>query len=170
MKLITFLAISKYEYYVIKPRNERLLKVVIKSLRIKTSLEELKTGLKEKTSRCQKCGEDRRTGEWPIKEKLQESTCINCNDKCREAPWRGCRTFSKPVPKNGKCIEKSAQIPAKLAFLPVKILHILAPIALLNEIDSIFAAFPKFFEALPEKQRTDNNLYIPAGPFGSFFL
>ncbi|GFW68456.1 nucleic-acid-binding protein from transposon X-element [Trichonephila clavipes] len=47
------------------------------------------------TPRCLKCGKDHRTGDCPIKEKLEKPRCINCNQEGHVASLRSCTAFPK---------------------------------------------------------------------------
>ncbi|GIZ03743.1 nucleic-acid-binding protein from transposon X-element [Caerostris extrusa] len=45
-KIITYLIKAKYEYYIIRPRNERPIKIVVKGLPFDTNINEINTNLK----------------------------------------------------------------------------------------------------------------------------
>ncbi|GBN02169.1 hypothetical protein AVEN_189915-1, partial [Araneus ventricosus] len=49
-------------------------------------------------SRCLKCGENHRTNECHIKERMETPKCINCNQLGHVASWMGCEKFPKPKP------------------------------------------------------------------------
>ncbi|GFT59875.1 hypothetical protein TNCV_982211 [Trichonephila clavipes] len=51
-------------------------------------------------TRCLKCGEEHRTGQCSIKEKINNPTCINCNAKGHMASSTECPLF--PKPRKGK--------------------------------------------------------------------
>ncbi|GFT97992.1 uncharacterized protein TNCV_3125781 [Trichonephila clavipes] len=53
-------------------------------------------------TRCLKCGEEHRTGQCNIKEKINNPTCINCNAKGHMASSTECPLF--PKPRKGKCL------------------------------------------------------------------
>ncbi|GFX29395.1 probable RNA-directed DNA polymerase from transposon BS [Trichonephila clavipes] len=53
-------------------------------------------------TRCLKCGESHKTGDCPIKEKLENPTCINCNQKGHMANSHRCPKYSKVQPKKGE--------------------------------------------------------------------
>ncbi|GFW29803.1 nucleic-acid-binding protein from transposon X-element [Trichonephila clavipes] len=46
-------------------------------------------------TRCLKCGESHRTNDCPIKEKIQNPVCINCNKTGHMANWSQCEEFQK---------------------------------------------------------------------------
>ncbi|GFR25850.1 nucleic-acid-binding protein from transposon X-element [Trichonephila clavata] len=50
-------------------------------------------------TRCLKCGQQHRTGECPIKDKIENPTCINCGEKGHLANSHRCAKFPKPQPK-----------------------------------------------------------------------
>ncbi|GFR14974.1 hypothetical protein TNCT_351031 [Trichonephila clavata] len=52
------------------------------------------------TTRCLKCGENHRTGQCSIKDKIENPTCINCNAKGLMASSSECPLY--PKPKKGK--------------------------------------------------------------------
>ncbi|GFT92325.1 nucleic-acid-binding protein from transposon X-element [Trichonephila clavipes] len=52
-------------------------------------------------TRCLKCGEPHRTGD-PIKTKIENPTCINCQQKGHLANSHRCPKFPKPKPKKGE--------------------------------------------------------------------
>ncbi|GFS80863.1 nucleic-acid-binding protein from transposon X-element [Trichonephila clavipes] len=53
-------------------------------------------------TRCLKCGEPHKTGDCPIKTKIENPTCINCQQKGHLANSHRCPKFPKPKPKNGE--------------------------------------------------------------------
>ncbi|GFU49573.1 probable RNA-directed DNA polymerase from transposon X-element [Trichonephila clavipes] len=53
-------------------------------------------------TRCLKCGESHKTGDCPIKEKLENPTCINCNQKGHMANSHRCPKYPKVQPKKGE--------------------------------------------------------------------
>ncbi|GFX75389.1 uncharacterized protein TNCV_1724031 [Trichonephila clavipes] len=53
-------------------------------------------------TRCLKCGENHRTGQCPIKEKIENPLCINCNTKGHMASSTECPLFPKPRKGTGK--------------------------------------------------------------------
>ncbi|GFT49236.1 nucleic-acid-binding protein from transposon X-element [Trichonephila clavipes] len=55
-------------------------------------------------TRCLKCGESHRTNECPIKEKIENPVCINCNKTRHMANWSQCEEFPKRKPKKGETI------------------------------------------------------------------
>ncbi|GFV89597.1 hypothetical protein TNCV_3032061 [Trichonephila clavipes] len=48
-----------------------------------------------KVPRCLKCSKEHRTGECPIKERLDTPHCINCDADGHTANWRSCPAFPK---------------------------------------------------------------------------
>ncbi|GFU46328.1 hypothetical protein TNCV_2994801 [Trichonephila clavipes] len=52
--------------------------------------------------RCLKCGESHRTSDCPIKEKITNPICINCNKRGHMANWSQCEEFPKRKPKKGE--------------------------------------------------------------------
>ncbi|GFV96863.1 hypothetical protein TNCV_4350761 [Trichonephila clavipes] len=50
-------------------------------------------------TRYLKCGESHRTSDCPIKEKITDPICINCNKKGHMANWSQCEEFPKRKPK-----------------------------------------------------------------------
>ncbi|GFW49837.1 nucleic-acid-binding protein from transposon X-element [Trichonephila clavipes] len=55
-------------------------------------------------TRCLKCGESHRTNECPIKEKIKNPVCINCNKTGHMANWSQCEEFPKRKPRKGETI------------------------------------------------------------------
>ncbi|GFV08409.1 nucleic-acid-binding protein from transposon X-element [Trichonephila clavipes] len=55
-------------------------------------------------TRCLKCGESHRTSDCPIKEKITNPICINCNKTGYMANWSQCEEFLKRKSKNGETI------------------------------------------------------------------
>ncbi|GFT99148.1 putative RNA-directed DNA polymerase from transposon X-element [Trichonephila clavipes] len=55
-------------------------------------------------TRCLKCGESHRTNECPIKDKIQNPVCINCNKTGHMANWSQCEEFPKRKPRKGETI------------------------------------------------------------------
>ncbi|GFV61431.1 nucleic-acid-binding protein from transposon X-element [Trichonephila clavipes] len=55
-------------------------------------------------TRCLKCGESHRTSECPIKEKIENPVCINCNKTGHMANWSQCEEFPKRKLKKGETI------------------------------------------------------------------
>ncbi|GFV43252.1 nucleic-acid-binding protein from transposon X-element [Trichonephila clavipes] len=53
-------------------------------------------------TRCLKCGEPHKTGDCPIKSKIENPTCINCQQKGHLANSHRCPKFPKPKPKKGE--------------------------------------------------------------------
>ncbi|GFX05655.1 hypothetical protein TNCV_3435591 [Trichonephila clavipes] len=53
-------------------------------------------------TRCLKCGEPHRTNDCPIKEKIANPICINCNETGRMANWSQCEEFPKIKQKKGE--------------------------------------------------------------------
>ncbi|GFU86255.1 probable RNA-directed DNA polymerase from transposon X-element [Trichonephila clavipes] len=53
-------------------------------------------------TRCLKCGESHKTGDCPIKEKIENPTCINCNQKGHMANSHRCPKYPKVQPKKGE--------------------------------------------------------------------
>ncbi|GFV62857.1 nucleic-acid-binding protein from transposon X-element [Trichonephila clavipes] len=54
---------------------------------------------------CLKCSKEHRTGECPIKERLDTPHCINCNTDGHPANWRSCPAFPKIKNKKGAPVE-----------------------------------------------------------------
>ncbi|GFT40192.1 uncharacterized protein TNCV_1526971 [Trichonephila clavipes] len=55
--------------------------------------------------RCLKCSKEHRTGECPIKERLETPHCINCDADGHTANWRSCPAFPKIKTKKGEATE-----------------------------------------------------------------
>ncbi|GFW71941.1 nucleic-acid-binding protein from transposon X-element [Trichonephila clavipes] len=55
-------------------------------------------------TRCLKCGESHLTNECPIKEKIENPVCINCNKTGHMANWSQCEEFPKRKPRKGETI------------------------------------------------------------------
>ncbi|GFV18527.1 uncharacterized protein TNCV_2871601 [Trichonephila clavipes] len=55
-------------------------------------------------TRCLKCGESHRTNECPIKDKIQNPVCINCNKTGHMANWSQSEEFPKRKPRKGETI------------------------------------------------------------------
>ncbi|GFS64171.1 nucleic-acid-binding protein from transposon X-element [Trichonephila clavipes] len=53
-------------------------------------------------TRCLKCGEPHKRGDCPIKSKIENPTCINCQQKGHLANSHRCPKFPKPKPKKGE--------------------------------------------------------------------
>ncbi|GFY08293.1 PRE_C2HC domain-containing protein [Trichonephila clavipes] len=53
-------------------------------------------------TRCLKCGESHRTNECPIKDKIQNPVCINCNKTGHMANWSQCEEFPKKNTEKGE--------------------------------------------------------------------
>ncbi|GFW16066.1 uncharacterized protein TNCV_2863991 [Trichonephila clavipes] len=53
-------------------------------------------------TRCLKCGEPHKTGECPITTRIENPTCINCQQKGHLANSHRCPKFPKPKPKKGE--------------------------------------------------------------------
>ncbi|GFW30854.1 nucleic-acid-binding protein from transposon X-element [Trichonephila clavipes] len=53
-------------------------------------------------TRCLKCGEPHKTGDCPIKTKLENPKCINCQQTGHLANSHRCPKFPKPKPKKGE--------------------------------------------------------------------
>ncbi|GFS71873.1 hypothetical protein TNCV_3715431 [Trichonephila clavipes] len=53
-------------------------------------------------TRCLKCGEPHRTNDCPIKEKIANPICINCNKTGHMVNWSQCEEFSKIKQKKGE--------------------------------------------------------------------
>ncbi|GFW22359.1 nucleic-acid-binding protein from transposon X-element [Trichonephila clavipes] len=53
-------------------------------------------------TRCLKCGESHRTSDFPIREKIANPVCINCNKTGHMANWSQCEEFPKRKPKKVK--------------------------------------------------------------------
>ncbi|GFV38652.1 hypothetical protein TNCV_4412061 [Trichonephila clavipes] len=53
-------------------------------------------------TRCLKCGEPHRTNDCPIKEKITNPICINCNKTGHMANWSQCEEFPKIKEKKGE--------------------------------------------------------------------
>ncbi|GFU84407.1 uncharacterized protein TNCV_4680251 [Trichonephila clavipes] len=56
-------------------------------------------------TRCFNCGGPHKTGDCPIKEKIENPTCINCNEKGHIANSHRCAKFLKPQPKKGDAFQ-----------------------------------------------------------------
>ncbi|GFS92085.1 nucleic-acid-binding protein from transposon X-element [Trichonephila clavipes] len=52
-------------------------------------------------TRCLKCGQEHRTSDCPIKEKIENPECINCKATGHMANWSQCPKFPKTKPKKG---------------------------------------------------------------------
>ncbi|GFW74521.1 nucleic-acid-binding protein from transposon X-element [Trichonephila clavipes] len=71
-------------------------------------------------TRCLKCGESHQTSYCPIKEKITDPICINCNKKGHIANWSQCEEFPKRKPKKGETIPNRNTIKEiKKPFKPV---------------------------------------------------
>ncbi|GFW49921.1 hypothetical protein TNCV_2315031 [Trichonephila clavipes] len=55
-------------------------------------------------TRCLKCGESHRTSDCPIREKIVNPVCINCNKTGHMANWSQCEEFPKRKPKKGETV------------------------------------------------------------------
>ncbi|GFY28296.1 uncharacterized protein TNCV_4396301 [Trichonephila clavipes] len=55
-------------------------------------------------TRCLKCGESHRTSDCPIREKIANPVCINCNKTGHMANWSQCEEFPKRKPKKGETV------------------------------------------------------------------
>ncbi|GFW55722.1 hypothetical protein TNCV_121061 [Trichonephila clavipes] len=55
-------------------------------------------------TRCLKCGESHRTNECPIKDKIQNPLCINCNKTGHMANWSQCEEFPKRKLRKGETV------------------------------------------------------------------
>ncbi|GFX00313.1 vitellogenin [Trichonephila clavipes] len=55
-------------------------------------------------TRCLKCGKSHRTNECPIKEKIENPVCINCNKTGHMANWSQCEEFPKRKLRKGETI------------------------------------------------------------------
>ncbi|GFW08527.1 hypothetical protein TNCV_2775491 [Trichonephila clavipes] len=53
-------------------------------------------------TRCLKCGEPHRTNDCPIKEKITNPICINCNKPGHMTNWRQSKEFPKMEKKQGE--------------------------------------------------------------------
>ncbi|GFV15080.1 nucleic-acid-binding protein from transposon X-element [Trichonephila clavipes] len=53
-------------------------------------------------TRCLKCGEPHKTGDCPIKTKIENPKCINCQQTGHLANSHRCPKFPKPKPKKGE--------------------------------------------------------------------
>ncbi|GFW75401.1 hypothetical protein TNCV_4190551 [Trichonephila clavipes] len=53
-------------------------------------------------TRCLKCGKPHRTNDFPIKEKIANPICINCNKPGHMANWSQCEEFPKIKKKQGE--------------------------------------------------------------------
>ncbi|GFX42548.1 hypothetical protein TNCV_260841 [Trichonephila clavipes] len=53
-------------------------------------------------TRCLKCGESHRTNDCPIKEKIQNPVCINCNKTGHMANWSQCEGIPQEKPRKGE--------------------------------------------------------------------
>ncbi|GFV15584.1 nucleic-acid-binding protein from transposon X-element [Trichonephila clavipes] len=68
--------------------------------------------------RCLKCGNNHRTGECNIKEKIEKPKCINCNEEGHVASLRSCSAFPKIKPKKGDPIPSNNKTRNKVNTLP----------------------------------------------------
>ncbi|GFT18852.1 uncharacterized protein TNCV_1671901 [Trichonephila clavipes] len=55
-------------------------------------------------TRCLKCGESYRTNECPIKERIENPVCINCNKTGHMANWSQCEEFPKRKLRKGETV------------------------------------------------------------------
>ncbi|GFV22293.1 putative RNA-directed DNA polymerase from transposon X-element [Trichonephila clavipes] len=55
----------------------------------------------ERKPRCLKCSKDHRTGDCPIKERIEKPECINSKEKGHLANWCTCKAFSQIKFKKG---------------------------------------------------------------------
>ncbi|GFT51163.1 probable RNA-directed DNA polymerase from transposon X-element [Trichonephila clavipes] len=63
--------------------------------------------------RCLKCSKEHRTGECPIKERLDTPHCINCDVDGHTANWRSCPAFPKIKAKKGAATENRNKVAPK---------------------------------------------------------
>ncbi|GFX66221.1 protein nervous wreck [Trichonephila clavipes] len=63
--------------------------------------------------RCLKCSKEHRTGECPIKERLDTPHCINCDADGHTANWRSCPAFPKIKTKKGAATENRNKVAQK---------------------------------------------------------
>ncbi|GFX38865.1 nucleic-acid-binding protein from transposon X-element [Trichonephila clavipes] len=68
--------------------------------------------------RCLKFGENHRTGECTIKEKIEKPKCINCNEEGHVASLRSCSAFPKIKPKKGEASPSNNKTQNKVNTLP----------------------------------------------------
>ncbi|GFX83323.1 hypothetical protein TNCV_2489791 [Trichonephila clavipes] len=66
-----------------------------------------------KVPRCLKCSKEHRTGECPIKERLDTPHCINCDADGHTANWRSCPAFPKIKAKKGAATENRNKVAPK---------------------------------------------------------
>ncbi|GFT09595.1 uncharacterized protein TNCV_4947711 [Trichonephila clavipes] len=109
-----------YKFYVITPKNERPIKVVIKGYPKTADPDHIKSDLEKKASyptgaencflkpRCLKCGEEHLTKDCPIKQRLETKYCINCQVYGHMANWYGCPCFPKPKKKGAAKINRNS--------------------------------------------------------------
>ncbi|GFT58205.1 hypothetical protein TNCV_761971 [Trichonephila clavipes] len=55
-------------------------------------------------TRCLKCGESHRTSDCPIKEKIENPVCINCNKTGHMENWSQCEEFPKRKLRKGETV------------------------------------------------------------------
>ncbi|GFT45113.1 nucleic-acid-binding protein from transposon X-element [Trichonephila clavipes] len=55
-------------------------------------------------TRCFQCGESHPTSDCPIREKIANPVCINCNKTGHMANWSQCEEFPKRKPKKGETV------------------------------------------------------------------
>ncbi|GFU78400.1 hypothetical protein TNCV_2300161 [Trichonephila clavipes] len=85
-----------YKFYVITPKNERPIKVVIKGYPKTADPNHIKTDLEKEGFLPERCGEEHLTKDCPIKQRLETKFCINCQVYGHMANWYGCPCFPKP--------------------------------------------------------------------------
>ncbi|GFV00137.1 putative RNA-directed DNA polymerase from transposon X-element [Trichonephila clavipes] len=61
-------------------------------------------------TRCLKCGQSHKTNECPIKEKIPNPTCVNCNVVGHMANWHECPVFPKIKAKKGDASQNRNEI------------------------------------------------------------
>ncbi|GFX79197.1 putative RNA-directed DNA polymerase from transposon BS [Trichonephila clavipes] len=61
-------------------------------------------------TRCLKCGESHRTSGCPIRVKIANPVCINCNKTGHMTNWSQCEEFPKRKPKKGETVRNRSTI------------------------------------------------------------
>ncbi|GFV93655.1 uncharacterized protein TNCV_1717631 [Trichonephila clavipes] len=138
-EITTLLKSKGEEFYVVPALADRPLKVVIKGLPKSTATADIRKIYWNKESqkrpgatqcyncnlfnhssvncfikpRCLKCSKEHRTGECPIKERLDTPHCINCDADGHTANWRSCPAFPKIKTKKGAATENRNKVAQK---------------------------------------------------------
>ncbi|GBO35429.1 hypothetical protein AVEN_129343-1 [Araneus ventricosus] len=102
-ELQEFCKLNGYEFYIIKPKEQRPFRVVIKGLPEEHNTDRIINYINDIDSasgcgfrpRCLKCGQSHTTNQCSIKERVEKPVCINCGKEGHVAAYRGCEAFPK---------------------------------------------------------------------------